>query len=355
MEAKYQDYLKNINFKLPPDIRYLERLTTPTGIIQHAKYAVPDRKLGYTLDDNSRAFVVSVWLNLLFKNQTTLDLALIYLSFISHAKTEEGDFFNFLSFDHRFLDEARSQDCFGRAFWSLGFAAFAGVRRDITLQSSYLAAEVLPNIRYLTYPRAKAYTLLGLAFLSQKEPQNEQFRKSLISLSNDLISLFKKNSFSKWRWFEKGVTYGNAVFPYALLLSYLATKDEEYLKVATESLDFLFEVCTVNGKPSPVGQNGWYCKGKSRALYDQQAIDPAYLVLASSIAYKITKDKIFKEKAIFWFSWFHGNNLKEIPLHDEVTGGCFDGLTSEGVNLNQGAESIICYLLAYLSITEIWE
>jgi len=40
------------------------------------------------------------------------------------------------------------------------------------------------------------------------------------------------------------------------------------------------------------------------------------------------------------------------PLYCESTGGCFDGLTPDGVNRNQGAESTISYLLSYLSMVE---
>ena len=39
-------------------------------------------------------------------------------------------------------------------------------------------------------------------------------------------------------------------------------------------------------------------------------------------------------------------------MYDETTGGCFDGLGKMSVNLNQGAESTISYLLARLFLEE---
>ena len=39
-------------------------------------------------------------------------------------------------------------------------------------------------------------------------------------------------------------------------------------------------------------------------------------------------------------------------MYDEATGGCFDGLSEETINLNQGAESTISYLLARLNLEE---
>lgn len=46
------------------------------------------------------------------------------------------------------------------------------------------------------------------------------------------------------------------------------------------------------------------------------------------------------------FSWYTGRNLAGVPLIDEETGGCFDGLTPDGTNANLGAESQIAWGLA---------
>jgi hypothetical protein len=39
-------------------------------------------------------------------------------------------------------------------------------------------------------------------------------------------------------------------------------------------------------------------------------------------------------------------------MYNPCTGGCFDGLEENHVNLNQGAESTVSYLLARLSIED---
>ena len=39
-------------------------------------------------------------------------------------------------------------------------------------------------------------------------------------------------------------------------------------------------------------------------------------------------------------------------VYDEVTGGCYDGVGQYALNLNQGAESTISYLLARLALEE---
>jgi len=43
-------------------------------------------------------------------------------------------------------------------------------------------------------------------------------------------------------------------------------------------------------------------------------------------------------------------NSKGIPLVDDDTGGCYDGLTEQGVNRNMGAESLISYIISQLKM-----
>ena len=52
------------------------------------------------------------------------------------------------------------------------------------------------------------------------------------------------------------------------------------------------------------------------------------------------------------FDWFLGRNDLHIPLYDFRTKGCNDGLMSDGVNMNQGAESTLSFLLSLLAVVE---
>ena len=70
------------------------------------------------------------------------------------------------------------------------------------------------------------------------------------------------------------------------------------------------------------------------------------------IAYNITKKKSYCSNAVLAFNWFLGKNSLNQMMYDEVTGGCFDGLSEQTINLNQGAESTISYLLARLNVEE---
>ena len=50
------------------------------------------------------------------------------------------------------------------------------------------------------------------------------------------------------------------------------------------------------------------------------------------------------------FDWFLGNNHLNQIMYNPCTGGCYDGLEESHINLNQGAESALSYLMARLTM-----
>ena len=74
------------------------------------------------------------------------------------------------------------------------------------------------------------------------------------------------------------------------------------------------------------------------------------MVHAYLSAYNVTKDNHYMEKAVLAFNWFLGRNHLKQMLYDETTGGCYDGLGKNTININQGAESTLSYLIARLSL-----
>lgn len=349
-----EKYLKKIDFTKPPSLVFLKRLTNQTGIIQHTKYAVPDRNLGYSVDDNARALIVAMLYHKLFKKDDVLELAVTYLSYIQHSKTKDNLFYNFLNYNNKLLNHAKTEDGFGRCFWALGYVVYSANRRDLVQGATHTLYEILPNIKKIASPRAIAYTTAGLCYLINQKTIDENIKSDINYLSEKLLNFYKKVSKGKWRWFENCLTYANAIFPYALALAYQATGNNKYLVVAKDSLDFLEkETTTKTGVPCPIGQNGWYIKGKEKAIFDQQPVEAACMVIANLAIFKITLEKKYYKNALKWFSWYHGNNIKKVEVYDSVTKGCFDGINEHGTNQNQGAESIVTYLLAYLTLADV--
>ena len=108
-------------------LNHLKRMTDDTGMLQHSIFTIPNRREGYTTDDNARALIFSVLLAQMEKrdagklNPSTEASALCYSSFLEHAFSQEkGRFRNFLRYDRRWNEPVGSEDSHGRALWALG-------------------------------------------------------------------------------------------------------------------------------------------------------------------------------------------------------------------------------------------
>jgi uncharacterized protein YyaL (SSP411 family) len=165
-------------------------------------------------------------------------------------------------------------------------------------------------------------------------------------LADDLVGLYDDTQKPDWKWFENILAYDNARLTQALFLAYESVGKREYLEVAEGALRFLTDVTTVEGKYVPIGNRGWYVRGKVRALYDQQSIEAGATVEAEASAYKLTRSEVYEKAVRQALGWFFGLNTKSAKVYDEATGACCDGITEAGLNENQGSESTVSFLLA---------
>lgn len=338
-----------------PKLAHMARMTDDTGILQHARYAVPDRHHGYTTDDNARAMVVAAKYYNLFHDEEAEELLSTYLSFVQYAQREDGLFRNFMGYDRQFLEEVGSDDSYGRALWGLGYVVARGPDSLLPFAIEVFENSIRRhNVLAVLSPRARANTVLGLYYYLQHFPEAHDVEEKIDSLARKNVSLYRSHSHSDWNWFEPIVCYDNAVLPQSLFHAYEITNNEEYLEVATDSLDFLIHKChRGNEHFSLVGNEGWHRPGQEPAQYDQQPIDACGLVEACKTAFRLTGQRDYLRHMRAAFDWFLGVNDRGVPLYDFRTGACSDGLTPSGINRNQGAESTLCCMLSLLTLTEI--
>jgi hypothetical protein len=162
---------------------------------------------------------------------------------------------------------------------------------------------------------------------------------------------YEQSSTADWPWFEDILAYDNATLPRALLLSGAAMQRDDYVTAALDALTWLARVQTgEDGQFAPIGCRGFYRRGEMRARFDQQPVEAYATVAAYLDAARVTEDAEWGRKARTVFGWFLGDNDLHIPLFDAVTGGCYDGLQPDWVNMNQGAESTLAFLLASLEL-----
>ena len=341
--------------KLPEfKLDHLRRLTNDFGILHFAKYSTPEKRYGYNLDDNARALIVAIQSYAQKPTTETLGLIHIYLNYFEHVSRADGTFANIVSVK-RERDTTRDEDVQGRAFWALGYALS---QKNLPLETydrvSALWKKALKNLKNIRSPRALSFTMLGL-YSYLRHHQNKALLTQFRKYADTLIALYRAHTSPEWRWFEDHLTYSNAALPESLFYAYNLLKDKEYLRVAEESLAFLRGITFEKKHYSPIGQKGWFFRHKTRAFFDQQPEDTTHMVIAKLTAYSITGKKEHFEDAYRAFQWFLGKNFLNQIIYDEVTGGCHDGLGKDGVNLNQGAESTISYLLARLAFENMKE
>lgn len=331
-------------------LKQLKRLTDETGIIQHAKYHLPNRGTGYTTDDNARALIVATRAYEVTGDKATLRLAENYVEFLHYAQLARGKFHNFMRYDRSWIDEVGSEDSFGRALWALGVAGAVLAKEGAGLLAQELLKRALPWAERLGSPRAWAWSLMGLAECTGLFDLEVPIKKTAVALAEKLVAVYRNCATADWPWFEDRLAYSNAILPAALFSSYGYLKDEEMLTIAKEALSFVTEVQWTGNYFKLIGCNGWYVRGDERADWDEQPEDAMCLVLAYTGAYRVTGDRSYLMYARAAMDWFYGRNANGLALYDPNTGGCRDGLIPAGVNLNQGAESTLAHLISRLEI-----
>jgi glycosyltransferase involved in cell wall biosynthesis len=336
-----------------PSLDHLQVLTDSTGILQHAAFSVPRYEDGYCLDDNARALLVTAYAEEAgFEDARAVRLlSSRYLAFVRYAwDSGSGRFRNFMSYERTWLSELGSEDCHGRALWALGAVVGRAVEPGRQSLAGQLFHAALPAVANFKSPRAWAFALLGIDEYLRAFRGDTSVQASGRAIAERLLGLYKRTSTPTWPWFEDRLTYCNARLSHAALVSGAWMQHDELTVVGLTSLEWLAQVQTHGGYFAPVGSNGWYARGEPRAWADQQPVEASASVSAYLEARRLTGDERWAERARSAFNWFLGQNSLQKPLVDPQTGGCRDGLHSDCVNKNQGAESTLTYLLALLEM-----
>jgi len=348
---------------------HLHQMTDDTGMLQHSIFTIPNRREGYTTDDNARALIFSVQLEYLEKAQpqksqvwksasADANSAGLYLSFLEHAfNPAKGRFRNFLRYDRRWNEAVGSEDAHGRALWGLGTVLGRSQDQGLRGAAGRLFEFSLPAVLEFSSPRAWAYTLLGIQEYLDSYPGDRDAQKVRSALSHRLLEMYQSIRTPDWKWFENVLAYGNARLPQAMLLAGSACSDDRMVAAGLESLDWLSKIqhCEINSHFVPIGSQGFYRQNGQRARFDQQPLEAAGAVSVCLEAYRVTNDSRWRNEAWSAFNWFLGDNDLQLPVYDSVTGGCRDGLHPERANENQGAESTLSFLMALLEMRSLQE
>lgn len=333
------------------NLSHIKNMTTDFGMIQFSKINKPDINSGYTLDDNARAMIVACRHYEISKDESDLDLISTYLKLIKFCQQPDGSFLNYINQYKEFAQqnyETNLEDSNGRAIWALGYllSIKAILPQQFSDEAESIIEKSISSIENIHSTRAMAFIIKGLHY--QNSENNIPLLKKLASR---LVKMYQHEKHKDWHWFENYLTYGNGVLPEALLCAWITTKDEMYKQVADESFKFLLSKIFIKGGIKVISNKGWLQKETVKnpeSIGGEQPIDVAYTILALSTFYKVFKDEKYLQMMRSAFSWFLGKNYLHQIIYNPATGGCYDGLEEKNVNLNQGAESTVSYLMARL-------
>jgi len=330
------------------NLNYMISMTDDVGIFQHATYGVPSRQHGYSTDDVGRGLVaLTRAISTSGQTDEIKKLVTLYLSYLDHAQTESGHFHNFMSYDRKFLDEKGSDDTFGRALYGLGHAcACSRLPDNLRFHALDIVRRSRSVMDEIHAPRAKAYTMTGLYEMLEKGIDKDIFLPVFVRFADYLTGLYEENRQNDWEWFETEVTYGNAKMCEALMLAYKLTGERKYREVGLETLDFLTELQWNGEFFDLVGNEGWCTSRDKKAVFGQQPIDAGYLTEAYVVAYELTDNKKYLDLAHYSMEYFLGRNRLKAVMYDHSNGAVCDGLDLAGMNPNQGAESVVCFIMA---------
>jgi glycosyltransferase involved in cell wall biosynthesis len=344
----------SLEYRMPVlNLTHVLEMTTEVGIIQFSKINQPDLDSGYTLDDNARALIALLMHYEWSGDRADLRLIRTYLNFIEFCQQPTGDFLNYVDSERNFTpqnNETNLSDSNGRAIWALGYlvSKSAILPADILAKAENVMQRVLPVMDAMHSTRSMAFSIKGLYYFNQEKQLPAVLR--LIQLFGDrLLQMYRHESEHNWKWYEDYLTYANAILPEAMLCAWQATGNPVYKETAKASLDFLLSLTFKDGRIKVISNIGWMHKGReSLPLIKgaEQPIDIAYTVLALERFYDVFKDEAYSQKMAVAFNWFLGNNHLHQIIYNPCTGGCYDGLEERNVNLNQGAESTLSYLMA---------
>lgn len=357
----------SLTYHLPPvNLAHIRHMTNAFGMVQFAHLNEPDMNSGYTLDDNARALIGICKHYALYEDEADIALINCYLSFIKYCLQKNNRYLNYVNEEGYFTiqnEHENLEDSHGRAIWALGY--FISIRHSIPSSSYRLIQEAeslfersLLHVNDIYSTRAMSFILKGL-YYSEKNNWSVKRIQLIKTLADRLVQMYLHEADTQWQWFESYLTYANSVVPEALLCAWFATNETRYKLIAKKTFDFLLSKTFQGYTIQLISNTCWLHKTTETSLVreiesygGQQPIDVAYTIMALEKFSRAFKEADYEIKMSSAFEWFLGKNHLHQVIYNPATGGCYDGLEDKNINLNQGAESTLSYLLARLTVEQ---
>jgi hypothetical protein len=317
--------------------RHLQRLTDNIGLLQHADGVIPLHADGYRVDDVARGLVVTC--REPSPSQELIVLSRRYLYFLAQAQVLGGKFRNHLGNDRQWRGQPGTEDAWGCSLWALGTAVARGLTKGIR-EESYTrfcrGARVSSPSAH-----AMAFAALGAAEVLDSRPDHHA---ALALLYRAHITIGDPGADARWPWPMPRLSYANAAIAEATIVAGRYLGEDRLLRNGLRMLEWLLAIETRDGHLSVVSPQGLSPDDERLPASDQRPAEVAALADACVRAATVTGDDGWLAGVRMCVAWFLGDNDASVPLLDERTGGCSDGLIGAGRSRNLGAESTLAMI-----------
>jgi glycosyltransferase involved in cell wall biosynthesis len=329
----------------------LLRICDDTGILQHSIHSVADRAHGYCVDDNARALML---MNRLGNEAEPHRSRLVgtFAAFVQSAWNHDaGEFRKFMGYGRNWLEAVGSEDSCGRTLWALGATALEGQTAGLRHWAHGLFDHSAASALGFGSPRATAFAMLGADYLLAADPDHATANAIVCEGAERLLSLFTQVRRPDWPWFETTLAYDNARLPEAMLRAGTRLGRADVTECGIDTLRWIngLQIAPA-GHFRPVGSDSFGKPHSAPRPFDQQPVEIWAAIDACAAAFDVTGDSVWLTHAKRAYDWFSGANGRGIAVGDPLSGTCHDGLNPRGLNLNQGAESVLAYQLATCSL-----
>lgn len=338
----------------PIGITGLLRLCDDTGILQHSIHSVPDRAHGYCVDDNARALMLANRLGASAEPYRSR-LAPIFAAFVQSAwNSDAGEFRNFMGFGRNWLEDRGSQDSCGRTLWALGATAREGADVGLRRWARGLFDHTAVSAGTFGSPRAIAFAMLGADAMLASDADHDLAGTIVSEGADRLLALFAQVSRADWPWFETMLAYDNPRLCEAMIRAGLRLGRGDITDCGLAALGWLADLQTAPaGHFRAVGSDSFSRDFAAPRPFDQQPVEAWAAIDACAAAFAATGEARWLDHAHRAYAWFGGGNDRGLVVGDPISGSCLDGLNARGLNLNEGAESVLAWQLATCAIRDL--
>ncbi len=319
-----------------PSFGHVVTMSDRIGMFEHADHAQPRREHGYCTDDVARLLIVAVREH--SSSQALRDMGRTAFRFLASSQSTTGRTRNRRDADGRWHGRHGVEDCWGRSVWAFGTAARRAPEDSMRAAAlSYFNHGVKQRS---PHRRAMAFAALGAAEVVEYDDRHQRARDLL---ADAVVTIGPLSTDADWPWPERRLSYANAALPEALIAAGHILERPDVLANGLILLRWLLDRETLDGhlSPTPVGGAG---RNDGPRRFDQQPIEVAALADACARAHAVTGEDGWRRGVDLAIDWFAGNNDIGTVMWDPDTNGGYDGLTSTGPNLNQGAESTLALI-----------